>query len=155
MSERITMPQLGETVTEGTILRWLVKVGDEIKEDDPILEISTDKVDTEVPSPFNGIVSALLVEEGETVEVGSPLLELDGTSTENLNAEATESVEQEDKIEKTEIAPQETFENEQTVTESKIIQSTQALGKVSPVVRKLASETVSYTHLPLPTILRV
>ena len=82
MSERITMPQLGETVTEGTILRWLVKVGDEIKEDDPILEISTDKVDTEVPSPFNGTVSALLVEEGETVEVGSPLLELDGTSTE-------------------------------------------------------------------------
>ena len=78
MSERITMPQLGETVTEGTILRWLVKVGDEIKEDDPILEISTDKVDTEVPSPFSGTVSSLLVEEGETVEVGSPLLELDG-----------------------------------------------------------------------------
>ena len=100
MSERITMPQLGETVTEGTILRWLVKVGDEIKEDDPILEISTDKVDTEVPSPFSGTVSSLLVEEGETVEVGSPLLELDGTSTENLNAEASESVEQEDKIEK-------------------------------------------------------
>ena len=49
MSELITMPQLGETVTEGTILRWLVKVGDEVKEDDPILEISTDKVDTEVP----------------------------------------------------------------------------------------------------------
>ena len=100
MSERITMPQLGETVTEGTILRWLVKVGDEIKEDDPILEISTDKVDTEVPSPFSGTVSSLLVEEGETVEVGSPLLELDGTSTKNLNAEETESVEQEDKIEK-------------------------------------------------------
>ena len=89
MSERITMPQLGETVTEGTILRWLVKVGDEIKEDDPILEISTDKVDTEVPSPFSGTVSSLLVEEGETVEVGSPLLELDGTSTENLNAKAS------------------------------------------------------------------
>ena len=64
MSERITMPQLGETVTEGTILRWLVKVGDEIKEDDPILEISTDKVDTEVPSHFSVTVSSLLVEEG-------------------------------------------------------------------------------------------
>jgi len=140
MSERITMPQLGETVTEGTILRWLVKVGDEIKEDDPILEISTDKVDTEVPSPFSGTVSSLLVEEGETVEVGSPLLELDGTSTENLNAEASESVEQEDKIEKIEEPAQEIFENEQTVTETKTIQSTQALGKVSPVVRKLASE---------------
>ena len=123
MSERITMPQLGETVTEGTILRWLVKVGDEIKEDDPILEISTDKVDTEVPSPFSGTVSSLLVEEGETVEVGSPLLELDGTSTENLNAEATESVEQEDKIEKIKEPAQEIFENKEIVTESKTIQN--------------------------------
>ena len=76
MSERITMPHLGETVTEGTILRWLVNVGDSIKEDDPILEISTDKVDTEVPSPFSGTVSALLVEEGETVEVGLHFLSL-------------------------------------------------------------------------------
>ena len=81
MSEIVTMPQLGETVTEGTILRWLVQVGDEVKEDDPILEISTDKVDTEVPSPFSGKVTSLLVEEGETVEVGSSLLELDGDSS--------------------------------------------------------------------------
>ena len=81
MSEIVTMPQLGETVTEGTILRWLVQVGDEVKEDDPILEISTDKVDTEVPSPFSGKVTSLLVEEGETVEVGVSLLELDGDST--------------------------------------------------------------------------
>ncbi len=80
MSQIVTMPQLGETVTEGTILTWLVKVGDEIKEDDPIVEISTDKVDTEVPSPFSGVVSALLVEEGVTVEVGTPLLELKGDS---------------------------------------------------------------------------
>ena len=73
MSEIVTMPQLGETVTEGTILRWLVAVGDEVKEDDPILEISTDKVDTEVPSPFSGKVTSLLVEEGETV-VGDELV---------------------------------------------------------------------------------
>jgi len=85
------MPQLGETVTEGTILRWLVKVGDEVKEDDPILEISTDKVDTEVPSPFNGTVSNLLAEEGETVEVGASLLELDGDKT---NSNDTPSIEE-------------------------------------------------------------
>ena len=78
MSEIVKMPQLGETVTEGTILRWLVAVGDEVKEDDPILEISTDKVDTEVPSPFSGKVTSLLVDEGETVEVGVPLMELGG-----------------------------------------------------------------------------
>ena len=87
------MPQLGETVTEGTILRWLVKVGDEVKEDDPILEISTDKVDTEVPSPFNGTVTSLLVEEGETVEVGASLLELDGSAKESNN-DKSESVEE-------------------------------------------------------------
>ena len=81
MSEIVTMPQLGETVTEGTILRWLVAVGDEVKEDDPILEISTDKVDTEVPSPFSGKVTSLLVEEGETVEVGASLLELNGDAS--------------------------------------------------------------------------
>ena len=68
MSQIVTMPQLGETVTEGTILRWLVQVGDEVKEDDPILEISTDKVDTEVPSPFTGQVTSLLVEEVVEVE---------------------------------------------------------------------------------------
>ena len=78
MGEIVKMPQLGETVTEGTILRWLVSVGDVVKEDDPILEISTDKVDTEVPSPFAGEVTALLVEEGETVEVGVSLMELGG-----------------------------------------------------------------------------
>ena len=78
MGEIVKMPQLGETVTEGTILRWLVAVGDEVKEDDPILEISTDKVDTEVPSPFSGKVTSLLVEEGETVEVGVGLMELGG-----------------------------------------------------------------------------
>ena len=140
MSERITMPQLGETVTEGTILRWLVKVGDEVKEDDPILEISTDKVDTEVPSPFNGTVSSLLAEEGETVEVGSPLLELDGTLTENGNKEVIEPVKQEDEINKTEKTPKEILEIENTVSESKPIQSSQSLGKFSPVVRKLALE---------------
>ena len=61
MSQIVTMPQLGETVTEGTILRWLVQVGDDVKEDDPILEISTDKVDTEVPSPFTGQVTSCLL----------------------------------------------------------------------------------------------
>ena len=85
MGEIVKMPQLGETVTEGTILRWLVSVGDEVKEDDPILEISTDKVDTEVPSPFSGKVTALLVDEGETVEVGVSLMELGGEASSDTN----------------------------------------------------------------------
>jgi 2-oxoglutarate dehydrogenase E2 component (dihydrolipoamide succinyltransferase) len=68
------MPQLGETVTEGTILRWAKQVGDAIAEDEVLLEISTDKVDTEVPSPAAGTVLEILVAEGDTVSVGTPLV---------------------------------------------------------------------------------
>jgi 2-oxoglutarate dehydrogenase E2 component (dihydrolipoamide succinyltransferase) len=68
------MPQLGETVTEGTILRWAKKVGDSIVEDEVLVEISTDKVDTEVPSPASGTVLEILVAEGDTVGVGTPLV---------------------------------------------------------------------------------
>jgi 2-oxoglutarate dehydrogenase E2 component (dihydrolipoamide succinyltransferase) len=68
------MPQLGETVTEGTILRWAKQVGDTINEDEVLLEISTDKVDTEVPSPAAGTILEILVDEGDTVQVGTPLV---------------------------------------------------------------------------------
>ncbi|GAA4285600.1 2-oxoglutarate dehydrogenase, E2 component, dihydrolipoamide succinyltransferase [Brevibacterium daeguense] len=72
-SIEVTMPALGESVTEGTVTRWLKEVGDEIEVDEPLLEVSTDKVDTEVPSPVAGIVQKLLAEEDDTVEVGEPL----------------------------------------------------------------------------------
>ena len=141
MSERITMPQLGETVTEGTILRWLVNVGDSIKEDDPILEISTDKVDTEVPSPFSGTVSALLVEEGETVEVGSPLLELDGeNSSEDVTNDTNDVVEEVLDAPTDQNPVQEIVENKEIVEEDQPITKVKNIGKVSPVVRRLALE---------------
>ena len=141
MSERITMPQLGETVTEGTILRWLVNVGDSIKEDDPILEISTDKVDTEVPSPFSGTVSALLVEEGETVEVGSPLLELDGeNSSEDVTNDTNDVVEEVVDAPTDQNPVQEIVENKEIVEEDQPITKVKNIGKVSPVVRRLALE---------------
>jgi len=69
----IQMPQLGETVTEGTITKWLKSVGDEISEDEAIVEVSTDKVDSEIPSPVSGTLTEIKVEEGETVDVGSVL----------------------------------------------------------------------------------
>jgi 2-oxoglutarate dehydrogenase E2 component (dihydrolipoamide succinyltransferase) len=67
------MPQLGETVTEGTITRWMKAVGDEVARDEPLFEVSTDKVDSEVPSPAAGVLTEILVPEGETVEVGVKL----------------------------------------------------------------------------------
>ena len=138
MSQIVTMPQLGETVTEGTILRWLVQVGDEVKEDDPILEISTDKVDTEVPSPFNGTVTSLLVEEGETVEVGVSLLELNGGKPETEEISSREDQEEDNKKENVqELTPK--VDEEQNINITKISNKDQNL-KLSPVVRKLASE---------------
>src|SRR6266511_1206797 len=67
------MPQLGETVTEGTITRWLKRVGDHVDADEPLFEVSTDKVDSEVPAPTAGTVTEILVQEGETAEVGARL----------------------------------------------------------------------------------
>ena len=134
MSQIVTMPQLGETVTEGTILRWLVKVGDEVKEDDPILEISTDIVDTEVPSPFNGTVSSLLVEEGETVEVGASLLELDGDKTKTNDTPPKEEPKK-DNIQD----PNPDVDEVQNPNIVKTPKEKQNL-KLSPVVRKLAVE---------------
>ncbi|MFI5041140.1 MAG: biotin/lipoyl-containing protein, partial [Acidimicrobiales bacterium] len=69
----ITMPQLGETVTEGTITRWAKKVGDRVELDEVLFEVSTDKVDSEVPSTAAGYLSEILVPEGETVDVGTRL----------------------------------------------------------------------------------
>src|SRR5580658_6928343 len=67
------MPQMGETVTEGTITRWMKAVGDSVARDEPLFEVSTDKVDTEVPSPLSGVLQEILVPEGDTVEVGTRL----------------------------------------------------------------------------------
>ena len=69
----VVMPQMGVSVSEGTITKWLKQVGDSIQRDEPLLEISTDKVDTEVPSAAEGVVTQILVQEGETVEVGTVL----------------------------------------------------------------------------------
>jgi 2-oxoglutarate dehydrogenase E2 component (dihydrolipoamide succinyltransferase) len=90
MATTVTMPQLGETVTEGTILRWAKKVGEQIQSDEVLVEISTDKVDTEIPSPARGVVLELLVGEGETVSVGTPLAVIgesgEGAATEQAPA---------------------------------------------------------------------
>jgi pyruvate dehydrogenase E2 component (dihydrolipoamide acetyltransferase) len=74
MSESVNLPALGESVTEGTVTRWLKNVGDRVEVDEPLLEVSTDKVDTEIPSPIAGVIEAILVAEDETVEVGTPLV---------------------------------------------------------------------------------
>src|SRR5215472_4826234 len=78
MSEEIKMPQMGESIAEGTIVRWLKQVGDQVKRDEPLFEISTDKVDAEIPSPASGVLSEIKVNEGETVAVNTVVAIING-----------------------------------------------------------------------------
>src|SRR5687767_6624403 len=71
MATPVVMPQMGESIAEGTIVRWIKKVGDQVDRDEPLFEISTDKVDAEIPSPAAGVLTAIQVKEGETVPVNS------------------------------------------------------------------------------------
>nr|MDQ2709930.1 2-oxoglutarate dehydrogenase, E2 component, dihydrolipoamide succinyltransferase [Actinomycetota bacterium] len=82
MSFSVQMPALGESVTEGTVTRWLKQEGDRVAVDEPLLEVSTDKVDTEIPSPVAGILRRIVAAEDETVEVGAELAVIgDGAGT--------------------------------------------------------------------------
>ena len=86
MSEKITVPTLGESVTEATVSKWLKSQGDQVIADEPIVELETDKVNVEVPAPSNGVLGTIKVKEGETVNVGSLL----GTINENITKDKAE-----------------------------------------------------------------
>ena len=81
MAEKITVPTLGESVTEATVSKWLKTQGDQVTVDEPIVELETDKVNVEVPAPANGILGTVEVKEGETVNVGSLLGTINNSST--------------------------------------------------------------------------
>ncbi len=94
MSTSVVLPALGESVTEGTVTRWLKKIGDTVQEDEGLLEISTDKVDTEIPSPVSGVLETILVQEDETVEVGAVLATIGDGSGAPAEAPAPEAAQQ-------------------------------------------------------------
>jgi len=100
----VVMPQMGESVMEGTVIEWAKKVGDSVEVDETLLEIATDKVDTEVPSPEAGVLVEILVEADETVEVGQPIaiIETDPSSSEHMsgNGESEEKDVEEEEVEK-------------------------------------------------------
>src|SRR5438128_7028210 len=73
----VVMPQMGESIVEGTLTKWLKKPGERIERDEPLFEISTDKVDTEIPSPAGGTLSEILVEEGKTVGINTVVARID------------------------------------------------------------------------------
>src|SRR3990172_6953425 len=103
----MVMPQMGESITEGTIIKWLKKEGETVGKDEIILEISTDKVDSEIPSPHSGKVSKILIPEGQTVKVGAVIAHIESTvpaKTEKTVATAAENKITESKSEKPEPA---------------------------------------------------
>src|SRR5712672_3091417 len=91
MATDVVMPQMGESIAEGTIVRWIKKVGDKVDRDEPLFEISTDKVDAEIPSPAAGVVSEIRVKEGETVPVNSIVAVIGSASAAEAPAAASAS----------------------------------------------------------------
>src|ERR687887_214881 len=78
MAEEVKMPQMGESIAEGTIVKWLKQVGEAVKRDEPLFEISTDKVDAEIPAPASGVLTEIRVKEGETVPINTVVAVIDG-----------------------------------------------------------------------------
>jgi 2-oxoisovalerate dehydrogenase E2 component (dihydrolipoyl transacylase) len=165
----VTMPQLGESVTEGTITRWLKAEGDEIALDEPIAEVDTDKVNAELPSPVAGRIEKLLVSEGTTVDVGTEIVLVAADGDESPSAEATqredvaaEAPTEEWPVADTEAMPAvQTGEKQGAVTEARGSQSegngrgtvedaaSLRLRRSSPVVRRLATEhDVDISEIP-------
>src|SRR6056297_994518 len=164
MATDVTMPQMGESIAEGTITKWLKKVGDPVERDEPLFEISTDKVDAEIPSPASGTLSEIVVNEGETVEVKTVVAKIsegdeaggggDGGDSGGGEAKAEEPKAEEPKAEepkaeekaeekaepkpepaKSEPAPQAAGGNGQQASREERVQT-----KSSPLVRKIAAE---------------
>ncbi len=157
MATKVEMPQMGESVVEGTILNWLKSEGDDVQVDDPLVEVSTDKVDTEIPSPVAGKLVKILVQEGDTVEVGTALAEIDESgSGAETKEEPKEEPKQEPKAEEPppaeeekpkEAAPPPTPEEEEKrpaaeapAPERPAASAAPAGQVLSPIVRRLARE---------------
>jgi pyruvate/2-oxoglutarate dehydrogenase complex dihydrolipoamide acyltransferase (E2) component len=91
MATDVVMPQLGEQVSEGTIVRWIKKVGDHVERDEPLFEVSTDKVDAEIPAPVTGVLTEIRVKEGDTVPVASVIALIGNTTEDSETATAIHS----------------------------------------------------------------
>ncbi|WP_061211905.1 2-oxoglutarate dehydrogenase, E2 component, dihydrolipoamide succinyltransferase [Dermabacter hominis] len=134
--QEVTMPALGESVDSGTVVRWLKEVGDEVEADEPLLEVSTDKVDTEVPSPISGTLQKILVQEDEEAEVGAAIAVIgSGAPSDASPAPAAPAASSDAPAPKTEESSAPAASASQTVSSSNNSQA-----YVTPIVRKLAAD---------------
>jgi len=130
MKVEVIMPQLGESIAEGTVSKWLKKEGERVKKEEPLYEVSTDKVDTEIPSPENGILEKIIVNEGETVPINTVLAIIKTEEAYEATREAEEKIE-----EKPPLGMKEAIESKREILETQ-----EQLRKFSPAVRKLIRE---------------
>src|SRR4051812_12721194 len=145
MSESVSLPALGESVTEGTVTRWLKKVGDRVEVDEPLLEVSTDKVDTEIPSPIAGVIETILVQEDETVEVGTALVTIgDGSG----GGEAPAAPAAEEAPATAEAAPAEAAPAQSAPAEAAPAQAAPA--EAAPAPQPVAAAPAAETPAPAP-----
>ena len=134
--QEVTMPALGESVDSGTVVRWLKEVGDEVEADEPLLEVSTDKVDTEVPSPIAGTLQKILVQEDEEAEVGAAIAVIgSGAPSDASSAPAAPAASSDAPAPKAEESTAPAASASQTVSSSNNSQA-----YVTPIVRKLAAD---------------
>jgi len=141
----IIMPKMGESIMEGTILKWLKQAGDKIERDEPILEISTDKVDTEVPAPESGVLAELLFKEGDTIEVGKVIARMNTDANAEVSAPAPAAEEP-----KSEPAPAPKEEKPAAAPAPKVTEEekTEGGGFYSPLVLSIAKkEGISFSEL--------
>ena len=143
MSERVTMPALGESVTEGTVTRWLKNVGDHVEVDEPLLEVSTDKVDTEIPSPVAGTLLEQSAAEDDTVEVGGVLAKIGAAEDAANEPSGSDSDEGETPLEeeanKDEQAREQAAEKESTDSEAAPAPAQEPDGKEKPAPKAASS----------------
>ena len=144
MSTTITMPQLGETVTEGTVAQWLKNVGDSVDKYEDFVEVSTDKVNAGVPSPVTGTIRELLVKEGETVATGTPIAVIDEAGAAPKSAEAPATAPRAEPAP----APQAPSGNGAPASVAETADLESAARGASPAVRRLAREH----HVDIRTI---
>ena len=105
MVEKITVPTLGESVTEATVSKWLKSKGEKVSADEPLVELETDKVNVEVPSPISGVLGNITVKEGETVNVGSLLGTVDNSNVSNESSDSEVNNYSPPKKEKSKVQP--------------------------------------------------
>jgi len=138
VATEVVMPQMGESIFEGTIIKWLKRQGDTVEKDEPLFEISTDKVDAEIPSPVDGVLTEIKFQEGETVHINTVVAVIGGAPVTSAALPATETT-----------APQPQLSSKTSAVPQMLRSATPQVVRSSPLVRRIAKEhNLDLSHVP-------